>query len=858
MIGQYGQFIKTLRKNMEQNKIDKYRKKKDELVRLLEICRLEKINVIAFSEELRYKHLAKEISYEEYKGKLNKTLKNRSVNQWVRYYDDLEKYYENKIKKYDELIEKKKDLIIPGLFLLLIVMMASLGMLLIKPEITGFTIFESQSKSISNITFDRNLDCQSCGTHRAPGLKDINMSIIISVDGIINNATIKDYFNNDWSIVDANNGVVNIINETTSEITWNVEIIDNNITLNYIIQSPQETIPPTKYDFYSETLNETSEAWNVIVTDAKTLSSVAMNAPTSNLTIKPGDIFTITCTPSCSGTGPAPDIVHSYQSCGNIACSTNLKNISTSSTTSDPISVGANPETAACNSAPSDTVTGRNDGSVMIRCHAQQIATATTRTSSPVYNITIDGNSSKWTINSVNKNETTILQNMFVNFSSNWTDNLALDSFIFSIDGGGGFVNSTNYKFGNGLKNGISSNITFITASAGTNVSWKFIVNDSVGNWNETGTDSFLVSNPPDTTVPIYEIKPTINETSILQNMFVNFSTNWTDNVALSSFIFSINYSSTGYKNSSAYAFGGGSNVSSNITFITSAIGTNVSWQFIVNDSNNNFNATKLESFIVDAASQVNRAPIILDISLIPVQSPTEASITNVTFSFIIDDQDGTNNITDSSAFSIFNISSYAPQRAINCGRQSDVNSTTANYSCSILVWYFDPAGNWSVITNITDNQNTSILIEQWNYSELTSIVISPQSLSWQTIAIGSKNQTSNNDPTIINNTGNGNISSVRVNAINLGGLNDGSKFIPVANFTVYNATSSIECNENIGTMLVNATTTAINGVGIYSGNNSASLGKQNLYYCLRDVGAQITSQTYSTNNTGSWTISLI
>ena len=97
MIGQYGQFIKTLRKNMEQNKIDKYRKKKDELVRLLEICRLEKINVIAFSEELRYKHLAKEISYEEYKGKLNKTLKNRSVNQWVRYYDDLEKYYENKI-----------------------------------------------------------------------------------------------------------------------------------------------------------------------------------------------------------------------------------------------------------------------------------------------------------------------------------------------------------------------------------------------------------------------------------------------------------------------------------------------------------------------------------------------------------------------------------------------------------------------------------------------------------------------------------------------------------------------------------------------------------------------------------------
>src|SRR3989344_7590793 len=156
--------------------------------------------------------------------------------------------------------------------------------------------------------------------------------------------------------------------------------------------------------------------------------------------------------------------------------------------------------------------------------------------------------------------------------------------------------------------------------------------------------------------------------------MFVNFSANWSDNVALSSFIFSINYSSTGYKNSSAYAFGGGSNVSSNITFITSAIGTNVSWQFIVNDSNNNFNATKLESFIVGAASQVNRAPRILDISLIPVQSPTEASTTNVTFSFIIDDQDGTNNITDSTSFAVFNVSSYSPQRTSTCGRQPDVN----------------------------------------------------------------------------------------------------------------------------------------------------------------------------------------
>ena len=192
MIEQYGQFIKKLRENMEQNKIDQYRKKKEKVVRLLDLCRLERVRVVAFSEELKYKYLAREINHEEYKVKLNKTLKNKDVNQWVRYYDDSIKYYENKINKYENLINERSNLIVPSLFMLLFVMIVSLVFLLIKPEITGYTIFESQSKSISNITFDRSLDCQGCGTHRAPGLKNINMSITITVNGIINNITVKD------------------------------------------------------------------------------------------------------------------------------------------------------------------------------------------------------------------------------------------------------------------------------------------------------------------------------------------------------------------------------------------------------------------------------------------------------------------------------------------------------------------------------------------------------------------------------------------------------------------------------------------------------------------------------------------
>ncbi|MBI2671084.1 hypothetical protein HYX18_03865, partial [Candidatus Woesearchaeota archaeon] len=79
---------------------------------------------------------------------------------------------------------------------------------------------------LSYVTFDRLLDCQGCGLHRAPGLTIVNMTISISVNGTLNNVTIKDYFSNDWTVVNGGNAVVKRINQTTSEIAWNLESIN--------------------------------------------------------------------------------------------------------------------------------------------------------------------------------------------------------------------------------------------------------------------------------------------------------------------------------------------------------------------------------------------------------------------------------------------------------------------------------------------------------------------------------------------------------------------------------------------------------------------------------------------------------
>ncbi|MBI2670363.1 hypothetical protein HYX18_00055, partial [Candidatus Woesearchaeota archaeon] len=195
--------------------------------------------------------------------------------------------------------------------------------------------------------------------------------------------------------------------------------------------------------------------------------------------------------------------------------------------------------------------------------------------------------------NDAQKNMTVVLQNTLVNFTANLTDNVNLAGYLFSINLGSGFINSSYTGLLGAAYN--ISNITEIRAAQSVNVTWFFYFNDTSGNSNTTGLNSFIVV---DNTTPTYVMGSVLkNQSSVLQNMFVNFSSNWTDNVAMDSFIFSIDQGS-GYINSSSYKFGSATgNTSSNITFITAAPSTNVSWKFVVNDSSSNWNETGPDSF---------------------------------------------------------------------------------------------------------------------------------------------------------------------------------------------------------------------------------------------------------------------
>lgn len=249
----------------------------------------------------------------------------------------------------------------------------------------------------------------------------------------------------------------------------------------------------------------------------------------------------------------------------------------------------------------------------------------------------------------------------------------------------------------------------------------------------------------------------------------------------------------------------------------------------------------------------VSTAPYIDDISTIPMQLITEGGETDVIFHVLATDTDGVSDLDDSSMNATFFRFGQALRTNSSCAHVTDINSTTANYTCTIGIWYFDAPGVWAVNATVLDvsGQASAAYNESFTIAETTAIVLSPDNLTWDTLFPLDTDELANN-PVTINNTGNRNISTgnVRVTSYDLVGATDVSQVIPAANFTV-NTIGACE-----GTVMVNATVTGINGSILTRGNNSAGQGQEQLYYCIEEVPAGITAQTYT--NIQSWVVDVV
>ena len=248
----------------------------------------------------------------------------------------------------------------------------------------------------------------------------------------------------------------------------------------------------------------------------------------------------------------------------------------------------------------------------------------------------------------------------------------------------------------------------------------------------------------------------------------------------------------------------------------------------------------------------VGANPVIISVPQITA-IPIESNSTNVTFTVNVTDPDGVNDINDSTVSPV--IANGSVTRSGSCSLSIDMNSTTANYSCSVIMWYFDASSSdtsWTTRVQAKDRGNLTLMngTATFIYQPLPAMVISPSQISWLSVVPGALNQNASDDPTIINNTGNYK-GIINVTAYNLIGQTNPIELIPASNFSV-SSTNGLECST--GTFLVNATGIGIVGSNSNPGNLSAGGGKSNLYYCIPLVPS-VSSQTYSTAGGNSWIV---
>ena len=187
-------------------------------------------------------------------------------------------------------------------------------------------------------------------------------------------------------------------------------------------------------------------------------------------------------------------------------------------------------------------------------------------------------------------------------------------------------------------------------------------------------------------------------------------------------------------------------------------------------------------------------------------------------------------------------------------------------------MWWYDGAGTWLINASILDNFSLMATNTSTNFSvaSLTGLEIGPVNLTWANIGAGSSNQTSNNDPLVLNNTGNQNIgtttSNISINSTDLVGEANAAYRLFTGNFSVDWRTggtcSGAACLECAGSQMnkTSGNYANVTDSNVTKGNftiNNGDIGQEELYFCVRLAGTELISQAYSTLSQNVWTINI-
>ena len=142
-------------------------------------------------------------------------------------------------------------------------------------------------------------------------------------------------------------------------------------------------------------------------------------------------------------------------------------------------------------------------------------------------------------------------------------------------------------------------------------------------------------------------------------------------------------------------------------------------------------------------------------------------------------------------------------------------------------------------------------------------------SLSWSSLSPGQTNKSAS-AALRLNNTGNKIMSAntTQINATNLRGETTTTVSIWSGNISVsWDATALEACDTSGGDgiaanlMMKNSTHINITTANLTKGNyilNDGSTGQEDYYFCIKTIGAELTSQQYSTVNAGPWQVRIL
>ena len=220
-----------------QHKLRKLENRKSELIRNIQLCEDYKKKIIRFVQELNNQYDQGLIGYGRYYEKLNKALKQRKPEQWIKYYDEFIEYYNYHLDNCERDIrrEKTKAKVVPIAVTLAILMILGLGLFFLKPTLTGLVVGPGEEIYTQNlglvINENSSYDWQ---LEHAGILKSARIS-----GRILGNGSIQVYLE-DKIILDSlqlkESSGVNliltglVIGESGSESVGNVNITEENIS----------------------------------------------------------------------------------------------------------------------------------------------------------------------------------------------------------------------------------------------------------------------------------------------------------------------------------------------------------------------------------------------------------------------------------------------------------------------------------------------------------------------------------------------------------------------------------------------------------------------------------------------------